>query len=36
VINARGKTRGWVRLDFYSIDDLDVIVQQLKSLRPQK
>lgn len=36
VINARGKTRGWVRLDFYSIDDLDVLVQQLKSLRPQK
>jgi ParB family chromosome partitioning protein len=34
VINARGKTRGWVRLDFYSIDDLDVLVQQLKSLRP--
>lgn len=36
VINARGKSKGWVRLDFYSIDDLDVIVQQLKSLRPQK
>lgn len=36
VINARGKTRGWVRLDFYSIDDLDVIVQQLRSLRPPK
>ena len=36
VINARGKTRGWVRLDFYSIDDLDVLVQQLKSLRPAK
>lgn len=36
VINARGKTKGWVRLDFYSIDDLDVIVQQLKTIRPQK
>lgn len=36
VINARGKTRGWIRLDFYSIDDLDVIVQQLRSLKPSK
>jgi ParB family chromosome partitioning protein len=36
VINARGKTKGWVRLDFYSIDDLDVIVQQLRTIRPQK
>lgn len=36
VINARGKTRGWLRLDFYSIDDLDVIVQQLRSVKAQK
>ncbi len=36
VINARGKTRGWVRLDFYSIDDLEVIVQQLRSVKAQK
>ncbi len=36
VINALGKTRGWMRLDFYSIDDLDVLVQQLKSVKPQK
>jgi ParB family chromosome partitioning protein len=36
VINARGKTRGWLRLDFYSIDDLDVIVTQLRSVKAQK
>lgn len=36
VINARGKTRGWLRLDFYSIDDLDVVVQQLRSVKAQK
>lgn len=36
VLDARGKTKGWVKLEFYSIDDLDVLVRQLKSLRHPK
>lgn len=36
VINSRGKQKGWVRLDFYSIDDLDGLLQQLKSVKPAK
>jgi hypothetical protein len=36
VINSRGNTKGWVRLDFYSIDDLDVHCQQLRSVKGAK
>lgn len=30
VIDARGKDKGWVRLEFYSVNDLDVLHQQLR------
>jgi len=33
VVEERGKNKGWVRLEFYSLDDLDVLLRQLK--KPQ-
>lgn len=30
VIDARAKNKGWVRLEFYSLDDLDTLVARLK------
>lgn len=31
VIDARAKNKGWVRLEFYSLDDLDSLVARLKN-----
>jgi len=31
VIDARAKNKGWVRLEFYSLDDLDTLVARLKA-----
>jgi ParB family chromosome partitioning protein len=31
VIDARAKNKGWVRLEFYSLDDLDTLVARLKN-----
>jgi hypothetical protein len=33
VIDARAKNKGWVRLEFYSLDDLDSLVARLKTAR---
>ena len=35
-IDARAKAKGWVRLEFYSLDDLDTLVKLLKSRPPSK
>lgn len=34
VIDARAKNKGWVRLEFYSLDDLDTLVARLKARPP--
>ncbi|MBK6879576.1 MAG: ParB/RepB/Spo0J family partition protein [Elusimicrobia bacterium] len=34
VIDARAKNKGWVRLEFYSLDDLDSLVARLKNRPP--
>jgi ParB family chromosome partitioning protein len=36
VVDARGKNKGWLRLEFYSLDDLDVLLRQLKAGRSHK
>lgn len=36
VIDAKGKNKGWVRLEFYSIDDMDVLTQELRRHRASK
>lgn len=33
VLQSRGKDKGWVRLEFYSLDDLDALLKELKSRR---
>lgn len=35
-LDARDKTKGWLRLEFYSLDDLDALVKQLKSRAPSQ
>ncbi|HNA60438.1 MAG TPA: ParB/RepB/Spo0J family partition protein [Elusimicrobiota bacterium] len=30
VVDSRGKDKGWVRLEFYSVNDLEVLTQQLR------
>lgn len=30
-IQSQGKSRGWVRLEFYSVDDLQTLIQQLRA-----
>lgn len=30
VVETRGQDKGWVRLEFYSVNDLDVLTQQLR------
>lgn len=32
-IQARGQKKGWLRLAFYSVDDLDALVAQLKGIK---
>jgi ParB family chromosome partitioning protein len=33
VIQGRGKSKGWLKLEFYSIDDLDVLLRFVRSFR---